>query len=70
MILGNLIARMDRVEEDFQKLMEKQDEVLRILHTAQGGWKTLVIIGGIGAAVGGILVAVLNATGFLKGLFH
>lgn len=70
MIIGGLLARMDRVEEDVKKMMEKQDETLKILHTAQGGWKTLVSVGTIGAAIGGIIATLVSSWSKFVGLFH
>jgi hypothetical protein len=63
LIIGNLLARMDRVEEDVKQISEKQDEILKILHTAQGGWKTLVTVGGIGVAIGGTLATIVSGWG-------
>lgn len=57
MIIGGLIARMERVESDVQEIKQSQVEMLQILHSAQGGWRTMVTIGTIGAAMGGFVVS-------------
>lgn len=67
MIIGGLIARMDRVEADIQEIKNFQAETLQILHSAQGGWKTMVTIGTIGAAIGGAAMSLLTWVGSFKG---
>lgn len=67
MIIGGLIARMDRVEADIQDIKNFQAETLQILHSAQGGWKTMVTIGSIGAAIGGGLMSMITWIGSAKG---
>lgn len=67
MIIGGLIARMERVEADVQEIKRFQAETLQILHSAQGGWKTMVTIGTIGAAVGGAVTSMLTWAASFKG---
>lgn len=67
MIIGGLIARMDRVEADIQEIKNFQAETLQILHSAQGGWKTMVTIGSIGAAIGGGVMSLIAWVGSAKG---
>jgi len=67
MIIGGLIARMDRVEADIQEIKNFQAETLQILHSAQGGWKMMVMVGTIGAALGGGVMSVITWVGSIKG---
>jgi hypothetical protein len=67
MIIGGLIARMERVEADVQEIKRFQAETLQILHSAQGGWKTMVIIGTIGAAIGGGVMTLITWAASVKG---
>jgi hypothetical protein len=67
MIIGGLIARMERVEADVQEIKRFQAETLQILHSAQGGWKTMVTIGTIGAAIGGGVMSIITWVGSVKG---
>lgn len=59
--LGDLNARMSRVEQDLLKQGNDLAEVLKILTQAQGGWKVLVVVGGVAAVIGGIVTRVLQA---------
>ena len=68
MIIGSLIARMERVEADVREIKKFQAETLQILHSAQGGWKTMVTIGTIGAAIGGGVMSIITWVGSAKGL--
>ena len=67
MIIGGLIARMDRVEADIQEIKNFQAETLQILHSAQGGWKMMVAVGTIGAAIGGGVMTIVTWIGSFKG---
>lgn len=67
MIIGGLIARMDRVEADIQEIKNFQAETLQILHSAQGGWKMMVTVGTIGAALGGGVMSIITWAGSFKG---
>lgn len=67
MIIGGLIARMERVEADVQEIKRFQTETLQILHSAQGGWKTMVTIGTIGAAIGGGVMSIITWVSSVKG---
>lgn len=67
MIIGSLIARMERVEADVREIKQFQAETLQILHSAQGGWKTMVTIGTIGAAIGGGVMSIITWVGSYKG---
>ena len=49
--IGGLLARTERLENDVQKIMKGQEEILKILHNAQGSWKTMVAVGGVTAVV-------------------
>lgn len=49
--IGGLLARTERLENDVQKIMKGQEEILKILHNAQGSWKAMVAVGGITAVI-------------------
>lgn len=59
---------MERVEADVREIKKFQAETLQILHSAQGGWKTMVTIGTIGAAIGGGVMSIITWVGSAKGL--
>lgn len=56
--LGSLTARMSAVERDVTALDAKVDEILAILNQGKGGWKTVVALGSISAAVGALAAKV------------
>ena len=51
--LGKHEAQIDQLERRMSALESKMDEVLLILHQAQGSWKVMVAIGGCAAIIGG-----------------
>jgi hypothetical protein len=67
--IGNLLARVDRLELDVIEIRKDQKEMLRILHNAEGSWKTMVAVGGIGVAIGSALVGVIGFWSNIKSLF-
>jgi hypothetical protein len=67
--IGNLLARVDRLELDVIEILKDQKEMLRILHNAEGSWKTMVAVGGIGVAIGSALVGVIGFWSNIKSLF-
>ena len=67
--IGGLLARVDRLEADVVEIKNGQKEMLRILHNAEGSWKTMVAIGGAGVAIGGGIVGLISFWSNIKGLF-
>ena len=55
LIIGGLMARVERLEADVAEIKIGQKEMLRILHNAEGSWKTLVAVGGFGVFLGEII---------------
>lgn len=50
--LGNHSARILSLEDRFDRMEEKVDEVLRIMHEGRGGIKTVILVAGISGSVG------------------
>ena len=69
MAIGGLLARVDRLEADVLEIKNGQKEMLRILHNAEGSWKTMVAVGGAGVAIGSGLVGVIGFWSNIKALF-
>lgn len=44
------------MREDMRRIFEKLETINNTLSEAKGGWKTLMLVGGLSAAVGGIVV--------------
>lgn len=64
--LGRHDAQIENLEKDIldmrkdlTKLMEKIDNMNLILEQAKGGWKVLMMVGGMSAVLGGIVTKVL-----------
>jgi len=53
--LGDHGARLTNLEQTVQGLDAKMDEVLLEIHTAKGGYKTLMLVGGMAGAVGALV---------------
>ena len=67
--IGGLLARVDRLESDVCDIKESQKEILRILHNAEGSWKTMVAIGGICFALGTAVAGVIGFWSNIKQIF-
>lgn len=50
--IGEHGARLTSLEARFERVEEKVDEVLKAMHEARGGWKTLMLAAGAAGAVG------------------
>lgn len=64
--LGRHDAQIENLEKDIldmrkdlTKLMEKIDNMNLILEQAKGGWKVLMMVGGLSAVLGGIATKIL-----------
>lgn len=66
--IGEHDAEIRNLRREVSDLNSKVDEVLRIMHEAQGGWRTLVWVGSLSGSIGAGLAWL--ATKFLGGLFR
>lgn len=53
--IGEHGARLVALEDDMTELKSDVKLILQELHTAKGGWKTLMLVGGMAGAVGAIV---------------
>lgn len=53
--IGALQADMNNVKEDVEEIRKDVREMRDILLKAQGGWRTLVVLGTISAILGGLI---------------
>jgi len=67
--IGGLMARVDRLEVDVSQIRLDQKEMLRILHNAEGSWKAMVAVGGMGVAIGSALMGVIGFWSNIKSFF-
>lgn len=64
---GRLVAlerNLTEIRDDVRSIETKLDAVAATLNQAQGGWRTLMLIGGASATAGGLIV---EAARFLVG---
>ena len=61
--LGDLKARMIRVEADQIGMAGDLKAIRSALDQARGGWKTLMLIGGIAGAAGALITKVIPFLG-------
>ena len=57
--------RVDVLHQDLQKVMEKLSSIENTLSEAKGGWRTLMFVSGMSAAVGGMIEKVATWLQFL-----
>lgn len=55
-----LNAQVNRMYDDMQQMMGQLTTIQQTLSEAKGGWKTLMWVGGLSAALGGIVVKVMT----------
>jgi hypothetical protein len=53
--LGNMEARIVLLEKELGAVRNDTRKILLTLSEAQGGWKTLMMLSGFSAALGGII---------------
>lgn len=55
-----LNVQFNRMHHDMQNMLEQLQQIQSTLAEAKGGWKTLMMVGGVSAALGGIVVKVMS----------
>ncbi len=53
--IGEHSARLDALEDGIREIRADVKQVLAQMAAAQGGWKTLLMLGGFSAAVGSLI---------------
>ena len=61
--MGDLKARMIRVEHDQVDMARDLKAIRSSLDQARGGWKTLMLVGGLAGAVGAVVAKVIPFLG-------
>jgi hypothetical protein len=61
--MGNLEGRMHAMEGRVRDVQGKVDEIHRVMMQAQGGWRAMVLVGTISAALGAGLAKVVGLLG-------
>ena len=53
-------ARLSRIEDDLKTVLAKVDVLVGYMNTAKGGWRMLIAVGFIAAALGAGVARVIN----------
>ena len=61
--IKHLQADMDRLVADMDSIKQTLDSINHTLSSAQGGWKTLMAIGGFCTVVGGVIAWMVEHLG-------
>jgi hypothetical protein len=57
--VARLEVQVERLEQDMAELKSDIKFIRRKLDEATGGWKVFMMVGGIGAAIGGLLMKLM-----------
>ena len=55
-----LNVQFNRMHHDMQNMLEQLQQIQSTLSEARGGWRLMVMVGGLSAAAGGIVVKVMT----------
>lgn len=58
--VARLEVQVERLEKDMTEMRDDIRFIRKKLDEAAGGWKVFMLVGGIGAALGGFLIKVLS----------
>lgn len=58
--IESLNLQFNRMHADMQRMLEELQSIQATLAEAKGGWRTLMWVGGLSAAAGGIVVKVMT----------
>lgn len=61
--LAKLEAHYEGLKEDMSEVRDDVKALRNYAENAKGGWRTLMIVGGIGSVVGGVLVKFIPVLG-------
>jgi len=59
--IGRHDAQIETLQEDMRSLKNDVHEIKLILSEARGGWKTLMMVGGISATIGALIAKIATA---------
>lgn len=62
--VGKLEVQVDRLESDVSEIKGDIKAIRKTLDTVGGGWKTLLMVAGFAAAIGGFMTKMLAAWPF------
>ncbi len=57
--VAKLEVQVERLEKDVTEMKGDIKEVLKTLDKASGGWRVFMLVGGVSAAIGGLIAKML-----------
>jgi hypothetical protein len=63
--LGRHDAQIEQLKEDMQAVKADVHDIKLMLSEARGGWKTLMLVGGIAASVGAVVAKAATWIGWV-----
>jgi hypothetical protein len=64
--VGEHRASIEHLQYEIREMRHELAEIRRTLSEAQGGWKTLMLVGGAAGAAGALLAKISALLGFVK----
>jgi phage shock protein A len=64
--VARMEVQVERLEKDVTEMKGDIKSIIATLDKASGGWKMLMIVGGMSAAIGGFMMKVLSSWPFGK----
>lgn len=58
--VGRIEGQVEALERRLADMQDKVDEMHRVLMRAQGGWRMLLMVGSLSAAIGAVLTKVIG----------
>ncbi|WP_165837523.1 hypothetical protein [Zavarzinia aquatilis] len=58
--LTRVETKVDNIEEELRTLKADVREIKSLLTEARGGWRMLLLVGGAGAALGGLVLKLVD----------
>lgn len=58
--VARLEVQVERLEKDMSEMRDDIRFIRKKLDEAAGGWKVFMLVGGIGAALGGLIIKALS----------
>ncbi len=58
--VARLEVQVERLEKDMTEMRDDIRFIRKKLDEAAGGWKVFMLVGGIGAALGGLLIKIVS----------
>jgi hypothetical protein len=62
--IGRLEGRVDALESEIREVKADVKAILAVVNQAQGGWRTIVMVGAVAGAVGALLAKLGALAGF------